>query len=83
MKLTRHLQDRIERDRSYIELDWIAQVIENPIEREIQPDGRIRFWGEAPYPDHENPHILRVVTLEDGETVLTAFLDSGFIRRRR
>ena len=82
MKLTRHLQDRIQRDRPYTRLDWIAQVIENPIEREIQPDGRIRFWGEAPYPDLDNPHILRVVTLEDGETVLTAFFDSGFTRRR-
>ena len=82
MKLTPHLIDRLQNKRHYIRLEWIEQVLDDPIESEVQPDGRIRFWGEVPYPDHDNPHILRVVTLEDGESVLTAFIDSGFRRRR-
>lgn len=83
MRITPHLRDRLQRARPYIRLDWISDVIDNPIHTEIQPDGRIRFWGEVPFPDSENPHILRVITLEDGETVLTAFIDRQFRRRQR
>ena len=81
MKITEHLRDRLEKERPYIQLEWIAQTLQSPIAREIQSDGRIRFWSVVPYPDEDNPHILRVVTLEDGESVLTAFIDSGFRRR--
>ena len=80
MKITEHLRDRLEKERPYIRLEWIARTLQNPIAREIQSDGRIRFWGIVPYPDENNPHIMRVVTLEDGESVLTAFIDSGFRR---
>ena len=82
MIVTRHLRERLEKERPYIELEWIAQTLEEPIYRETQSNGRIRFWGAVPYPNEDNPHILRVVTLEDGESVLTAFIDSGFRRRR-
>ena len=78
MKVTRHFQERLQSNRPYIELAWVAQVIEQPAQRETQPDGRIRFWGSVPYPSHDDPHISRVVTLADGETGLTAFIDSGF-----
>jgi hypothetical protein len=40
----------------------------------VQPDGRIRHWGYVP----GLGRWLRVVTLEDGETVHNAFLDRGF-----
>ena len=46
----------------------------DPLRREIQPDGRIRYWVYVP----ELDRFLRVVTLEDGETVLNAFPDRGF-----
>lgn len=81
MKLTRHVMDQLRGECSYIQLDWIAQIIEDPDMREVQPDGCIRFWGWVPYPDRDNLHALRVVTLEDRETVVTAFVDSSFTRR--
>jgi hypothetical protein len=45
-----------------------------PIGREIQSDGRIRHWIFIP----EIRQYLRVVTLEDGETVHNAFPDRRF-----
>jgi hypothetical protein len=42
---------------------------------EIQPDGRIQFWGILPELDGR---ALRVVTLADGETVHNAFPDRDF-----
>ena len=51
-----------------------------PLRREVQPDGRVRFWGEAMRPGEDTPRILRVVTLADGETVHNAFFDRGFRR---
>jgi hypothetical protein len=53
-------------------------VIERFLAREIQPDGRIRHWGEVVLQPEEGARILRVVTLEDGETIHNAFLDRGY-----
>ncbi len=44
------------------------------VHREVQPDERIRHWIFIP----ELGKYLRVVTLEDGETVHNAFPDRGF-----
>lgn len=49
-----------------------------PLRKEQQEDGRIRFWGEVCLPGEQASRILRVVTLEDGETVHNAFLDRNF-----
>lgn len=46
--------------------------------REVQNDGRIRFWGRVTPPGEVRPRFLRVVTLADGETVHNAFFDRGF-----
>ena len=56
-------------------MEWIARVIENPIREEIQSDGRVRLWGQIPEADGR---FLRVVLLEDRETVHNAFLDRSF-----
>ena len=40
----------------------------------INPVGRVRYWVYVP----ELEKCLRVVTLEDGETVLNAFPDRDF-----
>ena len=50
-------------------------MIENPIREEIQSDGRVRLWGQIPEADGR---FLRVVLLEDRETVHNAFLDRSF-----
>jgi len=49
-------------------------TIINPIKTEIQSDGRIRKWS---YIDEAGKY-LRVILLEDGETVHNAFFDRRF-----
>lgn len=62
-------------DRAQIRDEWIEQVIEAPTSRLIQEDGRIRLW--APISEMDN-RFLRVILLEDGETVHNAFFDRRF-----
>ena len=61
-------------DRSYIKPEWIRRVVQIPGKEHIQADGRIRRWGRVP--ERVDRH-LRVVLLEDGETVHTTFFDRG------
>jgi hypothetical protein len=78
MKTTRYFEEQVLRKRPYLQREWCLSVIENPIRREIQADGRIRFWGRIQKPDKTQSRFLRVVTLEDGETVHNAFFDRNF-----
>jgi len=63
------------RKRPYLTLEMCMRVLKNPYKKEVQPDGRIRFWGRI---DEYGGKYLRVVTLEDGETIHNAFFDRGF-----
>jgi len=58
-------------DRAYIKDEWIEEVINNPIHSEVQSDGRIRKWAKI----EDVGKYLRVILLEDGETVHNAFFD--------
>lgn len=78
MKTTRYFEEQVLRKRPYLERDWCRQVIAAPLRREQEPNGRIRFWGRIVRPGEAAPRVLRVVTLEDGETVHNAFFDRGF-----
>ena len=62
-------------DRAGIKLEWIERVVSSPVKEVIQEDGRIRRW--APIAEFDNRY-LRVVLLEDGETVHNAFFDRRF-----
>ena len=81
MKTTFHFDHDTLRDRPYVSLALCIEALNNQIHREEQADGRIRIWGLATIPGESTQRILRVVLLEDGETVHTAFIDSGFTRR--
>jgi hypothetical protein len=73
MKFTRYFQTMRQRpDRSTTRLEWIEYVIENPVREVIQEDGRIRRWASISEMDGR---FLRVILLEDGETVDNAFFD--------
>ncbi|WP_225883454.1 hypothetical protein [Sphingomonas aliaeris] len=48
-----------------------------PLTRIVQEDGRIRLWAGV-VDDTGKTYILRVVTLEDGETVHNAFFDRNY-----
>lgn len=50
-------------------------VLDRPVRREVQADGRIRFWG---FVEKLEGRALRVITLEDGKTIHNAFLDRNF-----
>ena len=60
--------------RSDIKIEWIEQVMQNPIQTQIQSNGRIRFWAYI----KEVSKYLRVVTESDGVTVHNAFFDRRF-----
>jgi hypothetical protein len=78
LKTTRYFEEQVLRKRPYIERQWCQQVLAAPIRREVQTDGRIRFWGEILREGEPRPRFLRVVTLEDGETIHNAFFDRNF-----
>ena len=62
-------------DRRGIRVEWIQRVVDQPEKRHIQADGRLRLWGKVP---ESGNRYLRVIVLEDGETVHNAFFDRGF-----
>ena len=75
MKTTRYFDYTRKRpDRLQIKEDWIKSVIENPEKTETQSDGRIRKWAKIV----EAGKYLRVILLEDGETVHNAFFDRSY-----
>lgn len=76
MKTTRYFEEQILRKRPYIRREWCERILLNPLKREEQPDGRIRFWGRIA---EFGNRVLRVVTLADGETVHNAFPDRNFV----
>lgn len=66
------------RKRPYIQREWCEAVLAAPIRREVQSDGRIRLWGRITQAGETQARYLRIVTLEDGETVHNAFFDRNF-----
>ncbi|MEA3051804.1 MAG: hypothetical protein QOG72_707 [Sphingomonadales bacterium] len=59
MKTTRYFEEQVLRKRPYIERDWCAEAIAEPIRREVQEDGRIRFWRNVALAGETEPRMLR------------------------
>ena len=78
MPTARYFREQVLRKRPYIERQWCLDVFASPVCREVQSDGRVRFWGKVTSGVDGRPRILRVITLEDGETIHNAFFDRGF-----
>jgi hypothetical protein len=78
LKTTRDFEEQVLRKRPYIQREWCERALRQPLRRETQPDGRVRHWIFVA----EMGKHLRVVTLEDGETVHNAFPDRGFEEQR-
>lgn len=74
MKSTRYFDEEVLRKRAYIQVEWCERALLDPVRVERQDDGRLRYWTFVP----ELGRFLRVVTLEDGETVHNAFPDRNF-----
>ncbi len=75
METTDYFRNDVMVKRPYIQLEWIALALAQPVRKDVQPDdGRIRHWVWIT----EINRYLRVVTLEDGKTVHNAFPDRRF-----
>ncbi|SFD36265.1 hypothetical protein SAMN05660831_01528 [Thiohalospira halophila DSM 15071] len=73
MKTTRYFAEVSKRpDRATIQWEWIERVVRDPVREVVQEDGRIRRW--APIAEAGDRY-LRVILLDDGETVHNAFFD--------
>ena len=76
MKFTEYFQAmRTRPDRVMIRVEWIQRAVEHPVKEVIQADGRIRRWTRI---EEMQGRYLRVILLQDGETVHNAFFDRSF-----
>ena len=76
MKLTNYfLLTRQRPDRKDIKMEWIEQVYNNSEFEQVQTDGRIRKWAYIA----EAKKTLRIVILEDNETIHNAFFDRSYL----
>lgn len=76
MKTTRYFDSLKSRpDRARIKSEWIQFVVDNPEREVLQEDGRYRKWAKIEAMDNR---YLRVILLEDEETVHNVFFDRGF-----
>ena len=75
MKCTQYfLFVRQRSDRKGIKEEWILETIGNPSKTVRQSDERIKKWKYI----EEAGKYLRVILLEDGETVHNAFFDRSY-----
>jgi len=76
VKTTRYFQSLSKKaDRVIIKTEWIQQVIDTPESEMTQMEGRIRIWGKV---SEAGNRYLRVILLQDRETVHNAFFDRRF-----
>jgi hypothetical protein len=71
-KYFRQLRKRPDRERILDE--WIELAIRVPVTESVQGDGRVRRWAFI----EAEGRFLRVVLLDDHETVHNAFFDRRF-----
>lgn len=76
MRQTRYFKQNVLQKRPYIKRAWCEENVRNPDFLARQAHGRIRYWRFI----EELGKYLRVVTLEDGETLHNAFPDRSFKR---
>jgi len=66
-------------DRISIKDEWVGAARDDPACKEFQENGRVKHWSFVP----EAGRWLRVVLLEDRETVHTKFWDRAFPEKLR
>jgi hypothetical protein len=80
VKTTSYFESKVRRERPEITDELCLKVLGQPSETQVQPDGRTRHWRKL---EELGGRYVRVVTLEDGETVHNAFIDRTYARRKR
>jgi hypothetical protein len=74
MKTTRYFEGQVLVKRLYLKREWCQEALQNPVRREIEQNGRIRYWLYI----SELGKYLRVATLDDGESIHNALPDRNF-----
>jgi len=80
MKATDYFLNFAQQKHPEVKVEWIAYVLEHPIQRILQDNARFSYWANIEAADGR---ALRVITLEDGETVHNAFFDRNFLKRQQ
>ncbi len=74
MKFTPYFQRNMLEKRPYMKLEWAQRAIEAPDYKVLQEDGRMRYYKYI----EEVGKFVRVIVLEDGETLHNMFYDRNF-----
>jgi len=45
--VTKYFENEILRKRLYLTIEICRRIIHNPVKKEVQSDGRIRFWAKV------------------------------------
>jgi hypothetical protein len=61
-------------DRPEIKREWCERVLQRHVEERRQADGKYQMWGYIA----EAQKYLRIITLEDHETIDNAFFDRRY-----
>lgn len=80
MKTTNYFNDFASQKHPEVQREWIERVLADPVKKEVQPNNRISYWRNI---EEAEGRVLRVITLEDGETVHNAFFDRNFYKRQQ
>jgi len=65
--------------RSRITVRMCEAIVADADHSMVQEDGRLCYWGHVP----DLGYYVRVIVLEDGDTLFNAFEDRNFTRRQR
>lgn len=74
LKFSIHFERDVLPKRPYLTEELLDGIINDPLRIENQDDGRIKVWGFS----SEYNKYIRIVLLEDKETIHTAFFDRNF-----
>jgi hypothetical protein len=77
VKTTRYFELRM-KDRPEVRREWCERVLAAADRVEQQSDGKYQMWGYIA----EAGKYLRVISLDDRETVDNAFFDRGYARKQ-
>ena len=74
MKYSNHFLKDVRHKRPYLNDEIIENILQNPLKIEIQDNGWTKIWGFS----NNHDKFIRIVMLEDGITIHTAFFDRNF-----
>ena len=80
MKTTNYFNNFASQKHPEVQREWIERVLADPVKKEVQANNRISYWRNI---EEAEGRVLRIITLEDGETVHNAFFDRNFYKRQQ